>query len=272
MTSALDEERLGALYAKARRAEDEGDIPTAASLFHECLAMDPDDHCGVSLRLAGHGLAAPDAAPPAYIATLFSQQARAFDHILVDRLGYDVPALARRAVRPHLRGPVRLLDLGCGTGLVGAAFADVASHTIGVDLAEGMLEEADARGCYDELYVAEAVNFLAEWDEAPFDLIVAADVWPYVGDLSAFVQGTARCLAGGGLVVTSTERGEHGWAVTPTQRFAHATAYATQALKEARFSVLVREPITVRFEEGVAVPGDIFVAKAKDAAANERRV
>ncbi|MEM8551877.1 MAG: methyltransferase domain-containing protein, partial [Pseudomonadota bacterium] len=168
--SPLDTDRLALLYAEARRLEDAGDIPGACEAFRACLAFDPDDHCGAALRLARHGAAAPAAAPPAYVATLFDQTADAFDAILVDQLGYDVPRLARDLTGRHTKGPHRILDVGCGTGLSGAVFADMASDITGVDLAQDMLALADDRDVYADLYVGEAVAFMEGWDEAPFSL------------------------------------------------------------------------------------------------------
>ena len=257
----LDETALAEAYDAARAAEDAGDIATATRLFRRCLELDPADHCGVVMRLARYGKAAPVTAPPSYVATLFGQHAAEFDAILVGDLGYDVPAIARRLAGPYLRAPVRLLDLGCGTGLAGVAFDDVAGDMIGVDLAEEMLEMTDAREIYGDLYVAEAVNFLEEWDEAPFDVIVATDVWPYIGDLTAFAAAAARCLTPQGLLIASTERAEEGWRVTDTQRFAHAPAYVDAIHRAAGFTTLAVEPVTVRMEEGVPVPGDVFVLR-----------
>ena len=212
---------------------------------------------------AGFGLALPDRAPPAYVATLFDQHAEDFDDILVARLGYDVPALARKLVGPHAAGPLRILDLGCGTGLAGVAFADIAGEIVGVDLAEGMLSMADDRGVYDDLYVGDAVAFMAEWDEAPFDLIVAADVWPYLGDLAPFAAAAASALVPGGLLVASSERGLSQFGATKTQRFAHATDYLGTVLENAGFTIAAVEPITVRLEEGEPVAGDLVLARLR---------
>lgn len=257
----FDPDALGALYGKARKAEDAGDLAAAAALFQECLAMDPDDHCGVTLRLGAHGLAAPDRAPPAYVATLFDQHAEAFDDILVRDLGYHVPTLARRLAGPHLAQGARVLDLGCGTGLAGVAFADLAGELVGVDLAPQMLPFADDRGVYAELYVAEAVQFLEEWDEAAFDAIVATDVFPYLGDLAPFATAAARCLTPGGLLVASTERADDRWGVTATQRFAHALAYVAATFAAAGFALVATEPVTVRHEEGAPVAGDLVLLR-----------
>ena len=136
---------------------------------------------------------APAAAPPAYVATLFDQNAASFDDMLVEQLGYAVPMLVRERVAALELGPwQRMLDLGCGTGLTGASMTDLAGDITGVDLAEAMLAEADERGCYDTLYVAEAVDFLTEADDSPWDLITATDVLPYLGALEPFFEGVDR--------------------------------------------------------------------------------
>ncbi|ORE96384.1 methyltransferase [Stappia sp. 22II-S9-Z10] len=258
---SIDEEALGEAYDAARAAEDSGDIETAVQHFLRCLEIDPDDHCGVVMRLARYGRATPKAAPPSYVATLFGQHAEEFDDILVGDLGYDVPAIARRLAGPYVNPPARMLDLGCGTGLAGVAFKDVAIGIVGVDLAEEMLDMTDERGVYQDLYVGEAVNFLAEWDESPFDLIVATDVWPYLGDLKPFAAAARPCLTPGGLLVASTERAESGWRVTDTQRFAHALAYIADTFGAAGLTLVASEPVTVRMEEGEPVPGDVFVLR-----------
>ncbi|MEM0908900.1 MAG: methyltransferase domain-containing protein [Pseudomonadota bacterium] len=264
-TDAFDPDALGALYADAREAEDSGDHEKAIALFNACLLMDPADHCGVSLRLAALGAAAPQRAPAAYVATLFDQTAPRFDAVLVGQLGYDVPALARRLVARH-QAPstaTRLLDVGCGTGLVGLAFQDDAGEMIGLDLSEDMLAFADERGTYADLYVGDAVSFMDEWDEAPFDLIVAADVLPYLGDLTPFMAAAAHALRPGGLLAASTERCDAGWAVTATQRFAHSTLYVTGVMGAAGLDLLAAEPITVRHEEGSPVLGDLLLGQKR---------
>lgn len=259
----LDLDALDALYEEAREAEDAGETARAAALFRRCLELDPDDHCGVAMRLAALGLASPDKAPPAYVASLFDQHAEVFDAVLVDALGYRVPTLARRLAARHVAPGARILDLGCGTGLAGVAFADLSGETIGVDIAEGMLEIADERGVYDTLYSGEAVHFLREWDEAPFDLVLATDVWPYLGDLEPFAHAAARCLVPGGHLIASTERAAEGWHVNAGHRFAHASGYVRAVLDAAGFETVAVQPITVRTEEGEPVPGDLVLARLR---------
>jgi predicted TPR repeat methyltransferase len=82
--------------------------------------------------------------------------------------GRCAAALSAAAVAPD----AALLDMGCGTGLSGAAFAAAGFTTIdGCDLSEGMLAEARARGLYRALYLADALP-----REALYDAVAAVGV------------------------------------------------------------------------------------------------
>ena len=67
--------------------------------------------------------------------------------------------------------------LGCGTGLCGIYFRDLAKELIGVDLIPKMLEKAKTLGAYDSLFVADALEYLNRAALENFDLIIAADVF-----------------------------------------------------------------------------------------------
>ncbi|MEL6318842.1 MAG: methyltransferase, partial [Pseudomonadota bacterium] len=242
----VDAEALAEAYNRGLACERAGDVDGAAAAFRAALAIDPADRGGVSVRLAALGrAAAPPAAPPAYVATLFDQHAARFDEILVDQLGYSAPLLARDALAAAGVGEIgALLDLGCGTGLFGEAMAGRAARAVGVDLSENMLALAHEKDAYDALYLGEAVAFLAEAegdDEDPdlpavFDVIAALDVLPYLGALEGLFDGVAARLAPGGSAVFSSEALGAGagadWAVGPKHRFAHSEAYLRRLLAE----------------------------------------
>lgn len=270
------EAELADLYERGLAAEKAGDIAEAETLYREVLARDPSDMCGLTIRLAALGRAeSPVAAPPAYVATLFDQTADRFDDMLVEQLGYAVPLMVRDLLAGQGVGPAeRMLDLGCGTGLTGESLATVARHIVGVDLSEAMLDIADDRDVYDELFVGEAVAFLEGWagDVAhgsadPFDLIVATDMLPYLGDLSGLLAAARGCLGAGGHLAVSTETlpeaemAGQPWRVGPLQRYAHAPNYLGAALAASGFHTLVADPITVRYNEGRPVRGQLVLAR-----------
>ena len=267
--SEFDEDKLAEAYNRALELEKAGDFTAAAELYRKALAIDPDDHGGAAVRLASMGLGeTPEKAPDAYVITLFDQHADVFDSVLVDQLGYSVPMMLADVLPAFLPdGCARMLDLGCGTGLAGEALYEQVDHATGIDLSERMVELADEREVYDELYVGEAVRFLEETDDLPWDLVVATDVLPYLGGLERFFAGVARHAAEGGFFAFSSEtlpaemfKGRSHM-VGPHQRFAHALDYVDRCLADVGFKRLLAEPIIVRHEQGEPVRGHMVIAR-----------
>lgn len=265
----IDEDALAEAYNRALSLEKSGDFDAAAKAYAEVLALDPEDHGGAAVRLASMGRGeTPEKAPDAYVTTLFDQHAEVFDNVLVDQLGYCVPLLVRQRFQALELGPFdRVLDLGCGTGLTGGALRDMAEDITGVDLSENMVEIAHEKDLYETLYVAEAVDFLDDNDDEPFDLIAATDVLPYLGALEALFFGAAENLVPGGLFAFSSETlpddsfAGRPFMVGPHQRFAHAESYVRQRLDETGFDVVEMSDITVRMEEGEPIAGHLVIAR-----------
>lgn len=265
----IDEDALAEAYNRALSLEKSGDFDAAAKAYADVLALDPEDHGGAAVRLASMGRGeTPQKAPDAYVTTLFDQHAEVFDNVLVDQLGYCVPLLVRQRFQALELGPFdRVLDLGCGTGLTGGALRDMAEDITGVDLSENMVEIAHEKDLYETLYVAEAVDFLDDNDDEPFDLIAATDVLPYLGALEALFFGAAENLVPGGLFAFSSETlpddsfAGRPFMVGPHQRFAHAGSYVRQRLDETGFDVVEMSDVTVRMEEGEPIAGHLVIAR-----------
>lgn len=274
MTAAMkkiDEEALAQAYDRALALEKSGDLDAAAKAYAEVLALDPDDHGGAAVRLASMGRGeTPEKAPDAYVTTLFDQHAEVFEDVLVEQLGYAVPVLVRQRLQTLGLGPFkRMLDLGCGTGLTGGTLRDMVEDLTGIDLSENMVEIAHEKDLYETLYVAEAVDFLDDNDEEPFDLITATDVLPYLGALEPLFFGAADNLVPGGLFIFSSETlpaetfAGRGFMVGPHQRFAHAEDYVRNRLDATGFDLVEISDITVRMEDGEPTPGHLVIARRR---------
>lgn len=268
----LDQETLAEAYNRALALEKAGDFDAAAKAYEEVLQIDPDDHGGAAVRLASMGRGAvPLKAPEAYVATLFDQHAEMFDTILVDQLGYDVPLQLREMLleMDDALNAERMLDLGCGTGLSADALDDMAAHKTGVDISENMIEVAYEKGDYDALFVGEAVRFLESTEEENWDLIVATDVLPYMGELERFFAGVAEHLNSGGHFGFSSETLDdnrlagRAFVVGDYQRFAHAQSYVRAMLDSHGMDCIRCEDITVRSEQGAPVPGHLYIARRR---------
>ena len=203
----------------------------------------------------------------AYVRALFDRYADRFDQDLVGKLGYMAPDLLRSAVDRVMPGAatLRILDLGCGTGLAGVTFKPLAVYLAGVDLSPRMVEKARQRMLYDELGVGDVVEAM-ERTPGGWDLLVAADVLVYIGDLVAVFAAAARALVPGGRFAATVERladettGEP-FVLGATRRYAHSERYVRETAGAAGFTIRLMEPCTPRREKGVPVPGLLFVVE-----------
>ena len=202
-----------------------------------------------------------DRASSIYVETLFDGFARNFDENLTGKLGYRLPEETAQLLR-DLRGAERvtnILDLGCGTGLLGKHVRGFVDVLVGVDLSSKMLERATATGHYDKLVKAEAHEFLVT-SETGFDVIVALDVLIYVGEMESLLAAAAGCCALGSHIVLSTESLDgNGFALLPSGRYAHADSYVDSCAARHGFSIERRDRTIIRTEQGTPVSGTLHV-------------
>jgi predicted TPR repeat methyltransferase len=205
-----------------------------------------------------------------YVRRLFDQYAGRFDAALTVHLDYRGPTILRDAVDGVRAADASarigsMLDLGCGTGLAGAAFRPIVDRLVGADLSPAMIEQAAAKGLYDRMVAADALQFLTEERERSekYDLVVAADVFTYVNDLGPIVEATTHILAPNGLFTFTVETHDgDGVKLQQTLRYAHGTGYVRAALAAAGLTALRLAEASIRTEKGKPVPGLVVVAQA----------
>lgn len=234
----------------------------ALDALRRARSLDPDDRLGSAPLIAALEAGEGADLSAAYVRALFDRYADRFDRDLVGKLGYAAPDLLRAAV-DRLGGRcqgLRVFDLGCGTGLAGVAFRPLAGHLAGVDLSPRMVDKARDRRLYDELEVGDVVAAL-ESSDVPWDLLVAADVLVYIGDLAPLLRSAAGHLAPGGRFAATVERleGPEDFILGPARRYAHSERYVRSVAAAAGLRVVMMEPCTPRREKGVGVPGLLFV-------------
>ena len=204
---------------------------------------------------------APGASPAAYVKALFDQYAGNFDRHLVEVLRYRTPSLLVEALRRHLPpGELDVLDAGCGTGLCGPLLRPLACLLEGVDLSPHMLDRARDTGLYDGLYCGDMVGYLRV-RPASVDVIVAADVFVYLGDLRPVFSVARLARRGGGRFAFSVEEheGAEGFALRSSGRYAHSRAGIEALARSHGFTIHEVTPSTLRQESGADMRGLLIV-------------
>lgn len=233
----------------------------ALECYARALEIDPSNQLAIENRdNALFQLGRLKRCPTGFMRTLFDQFSSHYDDTMLEKLQYRAHVHLRELadrVLPRPDGPLRVLDLGCGTGLVGVAFCDLANGgpMDGIDLAPKMLEAAKARGIYRNLVLGDLENEL--FAPGPqYDLILAADTMIYLGDLSRTFAGVCRRLDPKGHYLFAVESldGE-GWEQTPQNRFRHSPGYLRSEADLAGLEVLAIDPCVLRNEHNVAVGG-----------------
>ena len=251
-------------FALAEALAESGRKTEAIDAYRAYLELDADDSMGGAARLALLGAAAaPATLPQAYVARLFDQYAGRFDTALTEGLRYRAPLLLREAIVSAAPGRrfARAFDLGCGTGLGGAAVRDLVGWLGGVDLSPAMLRQAEQKNIYDHLETGDMVAALGHLS-ARCDLVISADALVYLGELGPVFDAVRDALAPDGLFAFTVQRGDKDFALGPEQRFSHARGYLERCAERAGFAVLVLHDATSRQEKGVDVPGLLGIFSA----------
>lgn len=101
---------------------------------------------------------------------------------------------------------LRIVDVGCGGGLISEPLARLGASVTGIDPALETIEAARAHAAAEDLHIdyrAAQVEELAATDKV-FDVVVALEVVEHVPDVQSFLRVCASILRPGGLMLLST--------------------------------------------------------------------
>ena len=140
---------------------------------------------------------------PGEVAGRYDAWAQGYDDDLA-AWSYQAPAVVAEAVvsRPPEAGSV--LDVGCGTGLVGRALraSGFHGHIRGIDISPASLEVARQCGAYDSVEQADLQQPLP-LDDDSVDALVCVGVMTYLPEVEAVWREFARVVRPGGVVVVT---------------------------------------------------------------------
>lgn len=190
-----------------------------------------------------------------YVRHLFDQFSADYDQRMRGQLAYAGPEILRGLAEMIGLQFARhdILDLGCGTGLCGMAFKDIANRLDGIDLSPAMIAKAEARGIYDNLTVGD-IETLAQTGHL-YDLLTAADTLVYLGDLAPVFKAAARALKPGGTFLFTVEKAEAEFELGPKRRWRHSETYLRDLAQKSGFEIAGLLAARPRTEAGKPVDG-----------------
>ena len=188
-----------------------------------------------------------------YTQKLFDHFAENYEKVL-DKVNYKVVSEIKK-ILDNVEGTI--LDLGCGTGLVGKALKSEKNKIIGVDISAKMLEVAASSGVYEELLEVDILEYLNNKDfftpqGRGVNLIVAADVFSYFKELKDIVKACKRVP-----LVFSIEAGVGCY----NGRYKHNPCKIEKLLLRCGYNKIEKYPLILRIEDGQDVEGILFVAR-----------
>ena len=243
--------------------------------------------------------------PVSHVKSLFDQYADHYDEHMVNKLSYILPEImadwifkfslnqtktfeSAAAIWESPR--LKILDLGCGTGLMAQALINKSLQKLeihGVDLSPNMLELAREKGVYQSVSCEDILDYLnTACESKQWDGVMAADVLNYFGDLFDLFQKVKKALKPGGWFCFSVEvadfefvsslvgdtdsapkegiregklvEGETGWILQSTGRYTHNQTYVKNSIENAQLHLISQETFQARTQAGEKVLQRVF--------------
>ena len=263
MVDALPDDVL-ARTGRMQTAYAKGDLTLSKADAEHLLQADPGNE---NVRF-WHALASgntPATQPISVFKEVFDSSADLYDQHLVRSLRYQLPKQVAKLITdryPDLK--LNVLDLGCGTGLLGVCLGRIDGALVGVDVSEKMIAQAARHNVYDRFHTVNLLDALQETPDAIYQVVAACDVFIYVGDLSQAIPNAYRILAPGGHLMFSCETAkpkEANLVLRPTMRYAHKRSHIQALCKAAGFVDISIEETELRLENNQPVIGFVVVAR-----------
>ena len=238
----------------------QGNLEQAKEAYNRALSIKPNypDASHFLSALSGNTTSSP---PREYVENLFNSFAKKFDRSLVNDLKYNIPKIITQSLikEAHKKTLGAVLDLGCGTGLMGAEIRKFCSILEGIDLSNSMLDQAKVRNVYDKLTHIDIVEYLSR-EELDFDYFISTDVFVYVGELSEVFSLIKSRNSRPGKLAFSTEHTEKdGFHLEKSGRYSHSKSYIESICKNLDYTICHYSKTKLRKEKGVFLEGGLYI-------------
>ena len=202
--------------------------------------------------------------PPELNRVLFDGMAEVYDQHTVRGLKYQLPKqIAEQIIARYPDKKLNVLDLGCGTGLLGVCLGRIDGFLIGVDISKAMIDQAVRHNVYDRFHHTDLRGALQATPAEQYEVLTALDVFIYVGDLTEAIPNALRILTPGGQLMFSCETAaEDGpdLVLKHSGRYAHKRSHVEALCKAAGFGTVAVDEVVLRHENHKPVSGFVVVA------------
>jgi predicted TPR repeat methyltransferase len=248
----LDPAHDEARFLTGRAWAEAGEVDKALAVFE---SLDPATPGLAEWRARLEAMRNAERSDPGYVRHLFDQFSADYDRRMRTELSYAAPEILSQLADLVLAGRdhLKVLDLGCGTGLAGAAFKPRAGRLDGIDLSPAMIEKAKAKNIYDHLMVGDIETALGA---ESYDLVIAADTLVYLGDLLPLMKAVRKRLSQDGYFLFTVEAAAgDGFALGPRRRWQHSEAYLRRVAGQSGFTISGLVAASPRREKNEPVSG-----------------
>ncbi len=227
------------------------------------LSLEPDNevhrfHLELALGLT------PRTQPEPVICAFYDACAARFERDMVGPLQYQLPTQVAQMIHQwHPDRKADVLDLGCGTGLLGANLAPTQGVLVGVDLSGAMIAQASRHRVYHRFHQVNLLDAVRETPAEHYHVIAALDVFIHVGALDSVMPNVWRILLPGGHFVFSLQADTTDapeYALQADYHYVHQRRYIQRLLDEAGFDAIEMQDCVLRVEAGEPVAGVLVSA------------
>jgi len=245
---------LGSIQIEFRKLEE------GMSSYKKAITLKPDFGEAKHL-LAALFLQTTRPAPRKYVEDLFNNFAINFDHTLVNKLEYKIPNKIVEIIiaeNPNIKlGSV--LDLGCGTGLIGDEIKRYCSNLEGIDLSKLMLKKASAKNIYDKLEYKDILEYLST-EDLNFNYFISSDVFIYIGELSeVFRLIKSRNKLKGKFIFSTEHTNKDGFFLEQSGRYSHSKKYIESLCDKFDYKLSHFETTNLRKEKDKFIMGGLYL-------------
>ncbi len=257
------ENHLAALLNLANIYLNINDQDSAILTYEQLLKHHPHHEEAIFTLNSLQGKDTPAQMPQPFVGQLFDQYANHYDEHLTKTLLYQAPQRLLELLCSNIHpasNSLAILDIGCGSGLMGDVMKGYIDFIDGIDLSEAMMHQCKAKHLYRTVRQGDFTHLDITSD---YTLAVAADVLPYIGDLEPFFTRAYNCLKQGGHFLFTAEKNydNDSYFLHSHIRYAHHPTYITNCLHQSGFELIADENAILRQQNGQDLHGHIYLAK-----------